>query len=61
MEDDVEQQPDLMERAEAALAAVPKAELVKLLNRQSKGILQKATTKFGDATGRCIHGPQGGR
>ena len=61
MEDDMELQPDLMERAEAVLAAVPKAELVKLLNHQSKGILKKATTKFGDATGRGIHGPQEGR
>lgn len=59
MEDDVELQADLIERAEAVLAAVPKAELVKLLNHRSKGFMQKATTKFGDAIGRCIHGPQG--
>lgn len=59
MEDDVELQADLMERAEAVLTAVPKAELVKLLNHRSKGFMQKATTKFGDAIGRCVHGPQG--
>lgn len=59
MEDDVELQADLIERAEAALVAVPKAELVKLLNHRSRGFMQKATTKFGDAIGRCVHGPQG--
>ncbi len=59
MEDDVDLQADLFRRAEAALAAVPKAELIKLLNHRSKGFRKTAKTKFGDIIGRCVHGPQG--
>lgn len=59
MEDDVELQADLMRRAEAVLATVPKAELVKLLNHRSNGFRYKAMTKYRDIIGRCIHGPQG--
>jgi glycosyl transferase, family 25 len=59
MEDDVELQADLVRRAEAALGAIPKAELIKLLNHRSKGFRERAKTKFGDMIGRCVHGPQG--
>ncbi|MCJ7993713.1 glycosyltransferase family 25 protein [Rhizobium cremeum] len=59
IEDDVEVPPELIERAEAILAAVPEAELVKLLNHRSRWFRLRATSRLGDRIGRCLHGPQG--
>lgn len=59
MEDDVAFGSDLLERARALLAAMPDAEIIKLLNHRTRGLWQKAVTPYGDIIGRCIHGPQG--
>ncbi len=59
MEDDVELRQDFTNRAEAILRAVPSAEVVKLLNHRSKWCRTVAVSEYGDAVGRCLHGPQG--
>ncbi|WP_244480268.1 glycosyltransferase family 25 protein [Rhizobium sp. Root1220] len=59
MEDDVELVENLTSRASAILAAVPSADLVKLLNHRSRFFRGVAVTPYGDAVGRCLHGPQG--
>ncbi len=59
MEDDVELCQDFTQRAAALLRAVPSAEVVKLLNHRSKWCRTVAVSDYGDAVGRCLHGPQG--
>lgn len=59
LEDDVELVPDLLARAGSILDAVPKAELVKLINHRTYGFVRHATSSLGDRIGRCLHGPQG--
>jgi len=59
MEDDVELRQDFTLRAAAILKAVPSAEVVKLLNHRSKWCRTVAVSEYGDAVGRCLHGPQG--
>lgn len=60
VEDDVELNGDLPERAAAVHAALPRAGVVKLLNHRTRGFIRKAAvTPGGNGIGRCLHGPQG--
>lgn len=59
MEDDVDFGDDLIERSAVLLEALPGVNLVKLLNHRTRWFWRKTTTRYGDALGRCIHGPQG--
>lgn len=59
VEDDVVMPPDLIERASAMLEALPKAEVVKLVNHRAHGFEAAAATPRGDRIGRCLWGPQG--
>jgi glycosyl transferase family 25 len=59
VEDDVILSADLVARAEAALAAVPGADVIKLLNHRTVGFRPVATSAAGDEIGRATHGPQG--
>jgi glycosyl transferase family 25 len=59
VEDDVILSADLVARAEAALAAVPGADVIKLFNHRIVGFRPVATSAIGDEIGRVTHGPQG--
>ena len=59
VEDDVVLSADLVARAEAAIAAVPGADVIKLFNHRIVGFRPVATSVAGDEIGRATHGPQG--
>ncbi|MBB3655627.1 glycosyl transferase family 25 [Rhizobium sp. BK650] len=59
VEDDIILSADLALRAEAALAAVPGADVIKLVNHRIVGFRPVATSDAGDEIGRATHGPQG--
>lgn len=59
VEDDIVLSADLVARAEAAIAAVPDADVIKLLNHRIVGFRRVATSATGDEIGRATHGPQG--
>lgn len=59
VEDDISLVADLPERAEAALKAVPQADVIKFFNHRMVGFRHRATTIFGDRIGRALHGPMG--
>lgn len=59
IEDDIALDGAFMERAVAALLAVPEADMIKLVNHRWKGFRFHARTERGDAIGRCLFGPQG--
>ncbi len=59
IEDDIEFGDRFMARAQALLAAVPGAEVIKLINHRVRGFRARATSSEGDVIGRCLHGPQG--
>ena len=59
VEDDIRLSSDLPQRAAAALAAVPGADVIKLFNHRMVGFRIYATSDRGDRIGRAIHGPMG--
>jgi glycosyl transferase, family 25 len=59
VEDDIDLNERLPNRAIAALEAVSGAGLVKLVNHRMVGFRPLAKTREKDIVGRCIHGPQG--
>lgn len=59
IEDDIEFGDRFMARAQALLAAMPGAEVIKLINHRVRGFRARATSSEGDVIGRCLHGPQG--
>ncbi len=59
VEDDIILSADLVSRAEAALAAVPEADVIKLFNHRTVGFRPVAVSALGDEIGRATHGPQG--
>lgn len=59
VEDDIELSGDLLVRAEAAVEAMPQADVIKLFNHRIVGFKHAATSKAGDEIGRTTHGPQG--
>ncbi|TCS05178.1 glycosyl transferase family 25 [Rhizobium sp. BK418] len=59
VEDDIVLSADLVARSEAALAAVPGADVIKLVNHRIVGFRAVATSHAGDEIGRATHGPQG--
>lgn len=59
VEDDIEFSGRFMARAQALLAALPQAEVIKLLNHRARGFRAYAKSSEGDLVGRCLHGPQG--
>lgn len=59
IEDDIELTDDICDRTAAAFDAVPKADVIKLINHRVVGFRQVATSRLGDRIGRAIHGPLG--
>lgn len=59
IEDDIEFGDRFMARAQALIAAMPGAEVIKLINHRVRGFRARATSSEGDVIGRCLHGPQG--
>ncbi|SIQ89757.1 glycosyl transferase, family 25 [Rhizobium sp. RU33A] len=59
IEDDIELQPRLQDRAMAAFTAMPKADVIKFFNHRVVGFKRSATSPLGDQFGRAIHGPLG--
>ena len=59
VEDDIILSADLIARAEAAIAAVPGADVIKLFNHRIVGFRPVAASAVGDEIGRATHGPQG--
>ena len=59
VEDDIELSADLLNRAEAALEALPEAHAIKLFNHRLFGFKRVTTSGDGDEIGRAAHGPQG--
>lgn len=59
IEDDVSFEADLPARADALRAALPRAEVIKLMNHRWPGFRPLAKTNEGDVVGRCLFGPQG--
>lgn len=59
IEDDIEFGDRFMVRAQALIAAMPGAEVIKLINHRVRGFRARATSSEGDVIGRCLHGPQG--
>lgn len=59
IEDDIVLPADLLDRVHAALAAVPGADVIKLLNHRLVGFSCVATSQMGDHIGRAAHGPWG--
>lgn len=59
VEDDIDLQADLVERALALHNALPQAGVVKLFNHRTRGFRPKVVSALGNAVGRCLHGPQG--
>jgi glycosyl transferase family 25 len=59
VEDDIDLNAQLIQRAIAALKAIPGAGLVKLANHRMVGFRPLAETSEKDVVGRCLHGPQG--
>jgi len=59
IEDDVELNGELIERALAAHHAVPAAGIIKLVNHRWKGFREHVRSSRGDQIGRCLFGPQG--
>lgn len=59
VEDDIVLTADLLDRAEAAMEALPNADVIKLFNHRIVGFRRRAVTRAGDELGRTTHGPQG--
>jgi glycosyl transferase, family 25 len=59
VEDDIILSADLVSRAQAAIAAVPGADVIKLFNHRTVGFRRAATSAAGDEIGQATHGPQG--
>ncbi|KAA0700011.1 glycosyl transferase [Neorhizobium sp. P12A] len=59
IEDDVDLNPRLIQRAIAAITAAPDMGLVKLVNHRAVGFKPHLETSERDIVGRCLHGPQG--
>lgn len=59
LEDDVELEADLSDRAMAAFNALPDADVIKFFNHRVVGFKKSATSVLGDEFGRAIHGPLG--
>ena len=59
VEDDIRLSRDLPQRAAAALAARPGADVIKMFNHRMVGFRNYATTDQGDRIGRAVHGPMG--
>lgn len=59
VEDDLDLPADLLSRAQAAIEAVPNADIIKLFNHRVVGFRRVSTSEVGDEIGRAAHGPQG--
>lgn len=59
VEDDVSLEADLPARAKALMTALPRAEVIKLMNHRWSGFRPLAMSEEGDLVGRCLFGPQG--
>jgi glycosyl transferase, family 25 len=59
IEDDIALDGALLDRALAAQRAVPKADVIKLVNHRWKGFRIYVRSERGDPIGRCLFGPQG--
>lgn len=59
IEDDVELPADLIDRASAAVEALPDVDAIKLFNHRIVGFRRVAVSRAGDEIGRAAHGPQG--
>ncbi len=59
IEDDISLDGQFLDRAWAAKQAVPKAEVIKLVNHRWNGFRVHARSDRGDVLGRCLFGPQG--
>ncbi|MCD1266828.1 glycosyl transferase family 25 [Shinella sp. AETb1-6] len=59
VEDDIKLSVDLVVRADAAIKAIPDADVVKLCNHRVVGFKHVTTSEAGDEIGRAVHGPQG--
>ena len=59
VEDDIELSADLIDRASAAVEALPGADVIKLFNHRVVGFRRITISRNGDEIGRTAHGPQG--
>lgn len=59
IEDDIALDGSFLGRALAAQRAVPKADIIKLMNHRWKGFRFYVRSERGDPIGRCLFGPQG--
>lgn len=59
VEDDIELSADLIDRASAAVEALPGADVIKLFNHRIVGFRRVVISRAGDEIGRAAHGPQG--
>lgn len=59
VEDDIDLSTTLIGRADAAIKAIPDADVVKLCNHRVVGFKHVTTSEAGDEIGRAAHGPQG--
>jgi glycosyl transferase family 25 len=59
IEDDIVLTSQLVARAEATVAALPRADIIKLCNHRTVWFTSLAVSSLGDEVGRAAHGPQG--